>query len=426
MDVDRALDHLFRRCAGQMVAALARVVGADRIDLAEEVVQDALVRALEVWRYRGVPDNPRGWLYRVAYHRALDLLRRDTTLREKLALLPPPDAFDSPGATNESPLADDELALIFLCCHPVLPPDTRVALTLKVAGGFSVQEIGAALLTGPGAIAQRIARAKRALRDRGVDLAMPRSGEAMERLDSVLVCLYLLFTEGHNAHGGDEAVREDLCFEAIRLGELLAAHPATDRPAVHALLALMYLQASRLRARCEDGDLILLDEQDRGRWDERLASAGMRHLDVSARGDELTTYHVEAAIAAEFASGDADWTRVLRLYDPLLALSPTPVVRMNRAVALGKVEGPKAALPELVQLLEFPAMRRYHLLPALLGEFYREAGLRVKAGDAYRAALRLRCNAAERRLIEGRLRALQSADAPFERTGSARREEAAS
>lgn len=425
-EADRAVDHLFRHYAGQMVAALARAVGADRIDLAEEVVQDALVRALDVWRYRGVPDDPRGWLYRVAHHRALDLLRRDVTLRQKLPLLPPPAAFDASDASAGPPFADDELALVFLCCHPALTPDSRVALTLRIAGAFSVEEIGAALLTEPGAIAQRIVRAKRALREHGVDLALPGSGDALKRLDSVLVCLYLLFTEGYDAHAGDEAVREDLCFEAIRLGEALAAHPATDTPAVRALLALMYLQASRLRARCEDGELVLLDEQDRGRWDARLVAAGMRHLDASACGEELTSYHVEAAIAAAFASGDPDWPGILGLYDQLLALSPTPVVRLNRAVALGKVNGPDAALRELVPLLEFPAMRRYHLLPALLGRFYGESGRRAQAAEAYRAALRLPCNAAERRFIEGKLRALESAAAPFELRGGASPMEAAS
>jgi RNA polymerase sigma-70 factor (ECF subfamily) len=425
-EADRAIEHLFRRSAGQMVAALARVVGADRIDLAEEVVQDALIRALEVWRYRGVPDNAPGWLYRVARHRALDLLRRDVTLRQKLALLPPPDVFDAPDSGAGSPFADDELALIFLCCHPALTPDSRVALTLRIAGGFSVEEIGAALLTEPGAIAQRIVRAKRVLREHGADLTLPDPGAALERLDSVLVCLYLLFTEGYDAHGGDEAVHENLCFEAIRLAELLAAHRRTDSPALRALLALMYLQASRLRARCEDGELVLLDDQDRNRWDPALVAAGMRHLDAAARGEELTTYHVEAAIAAEFAAGDADWRSILGLYDQLLALSPTPVVRMNRAVALGKVQGPDAALVELVALLEYPAMRRYHLLPALLGQFYAESGQQTEAIEAYRAALRLPCNAAERRFIEGRMRALRSADAAPERSRGAGPKEAAS
>lgn len=405
-EADRTIDHLFRRSAGEMVAALARVVGSDRLDVAEEVVQDALAKALEVWRYRGVPDNPRGWLYRVARNRAIDRLRRDATLREKLDQLPPANAFDAPAGIDGGPVADDELALIFLCCHPELTPDSRIALTLKVAGGFSVEEIGAGLLTQSSTIAQRIVRAKRTLRECGADLTLPAGTEVLERLDSVLVCLYLLFSEGYGAHAGEEVVREDLCFEAIRLGAVLAAYPATDSPPVRALLALMCLQASRLGARSEKGRLIPLEEQDRSRWDEGLVAAGLRHLDASARGETLTTYHVEAAIAAQFVAGDPDWPRILELYDQLIALSPTPVVRMNRAVAIGRVDGPAAALRELKQLREFPAMRRYYLLPALIGEFLGALGRSTEAAEAYREAIRLSRNDVEGRFLEAKLRDL--------------------
>lgn len=404
-DTDLAVDHLFRRSAGQIVAALTAVVGPDRLDLAEEVVQDAMVRALEVWRYRGVPDNPRGWLYRVAVNRARDLVRRDAVLSDKLARVAP---FDFANAPDLDPFADHELSLIFLCCHPVLAPGARVALTLKVAGGFSVDEIAAALLSSPATIAQRIVRAKRTLRDGDVDLTLPDAASAMDRLDSVLLCLYLIFTEGYSAHGGDEPVREDLCFEAIRLGELLTAHPPADTPALHALLALMYLQASRLSARCRDGDLVLLEQQDRSRWDPRLAAAGMRHLDLSARGDALTAWHVEAAIAAQFVAGNLDWPAILALYDQLHRLAPSPVVRMNRAVAIGRVHGPNAALDELLPLADTPELSGSHLVHALAAAFLADAGRMAEARAAYRVALSRPCNAAERRFIEAELRRLES------------------
>ena len=405
MTPDTRVDHLFRRSAGQIVAALTAVVGPDRLDLAEEVVQDALVRALEVWRYRGVPDNPRGWLYRVAVNRARDLVRRDAVLADKLARIAPLDSAEAP---ELDPFADQELSLIFLCCHPVLSPGARVALTLKVAGGFSVDEIAAALLSTPASIAQRIVRAKRTLRDGDVDLTLPDAASAMDRLDSVLLCLYLIFTEGYSAHGGDDAVREDLCFEAIRLGELLARHRPADTPALHALLALMYLQASRLSARCHDGDLVLLEQQDRSRWDPRLVAAGMRHLDLSARGDALTAWHVEAAIAAQFVAGTLDWPAILALYDQLHTLAPSPVVRMNRAVAIGSVHGPNAALDELLPLADTPELSGSHLVHALAGAFLARAGQATAAREAYTAALRRPCNAAERRFIETELRRLQA------------------
>jgi RNA polymerase sigma-70 factor (ECF subfamily) len=363
-----------------------------------------MVRALVVWRYRGVPDNPRGWLYRVAVNRARDLVRRDAVLSGKLALLAP---IDSAHAPDLDPFADHELSLIFLCCHPVLAPGARVALTLKVAGGFSVDEIAAALLASPATIAQRIVRAKRALRDGDVDLTLPDAASAMDRLDSVLLCLYLIFTEGYSAHGGDEAVRADLCFEAIRLGELLTGHPPADTPTLHALLALMYLQASRLDARCHDGDLVLLEHQDRSRWDPRLAAAGMRHLDLSARGETLTPWHVEAVIAAEFLTVDLDWQRILAFYDQLHRLAPSPVVRMNRAVAVGKVHGPRAALDELLPLAS-AELAGSHLVHALAGAFHADIGETVLAREAYAAALSRPCNAAERRFIEAELRRLGS------------------
>ena len=403
--------HLFRHSAGRIVAALARVLGPERLDLAEEVAQDALVRALETWPYRGVPDNPRGWLFQVARHRALDLLRREATFRTKTAALG--DALDtalgrSADRDGGGDIDDDELAMIFMCCHPALPHPSRIALTLKTVGGFSVTEIGAALLAEPAAVAQRIVRAKRQIRDEHLPLELPGESELRPRLDAALDVVYLMFNEGYAAHGGDNLTRADLCGEAIRLGRLLAQNPATDLPHVNALLALLLLQASRLPAR-EDaaGDLLLIEAQDRRRWDRAMIDDGMRHLERAAAGDELTPWHLEADIAACHAvapdAAATDWARVLGLYDDLLALKPSPVVELNRAIALAMVEGPPAGVAALEALRGHDALCRYHLLPAAL------AALRLRSGDAagaacdYRAALALPCSVPERRFLARQL-----------------------
>ncbi len=348
MTVESLVDHLFRQSAAQMVALLTRALGPDRLDLAEEVVQDALLRALETWPYRGVPDNPRGWLFRVARNRALDLLRRDAALSQKLEHLAGELNGSAPDAYRTDALADDELAMIFMCCHPALPREAQVALTLKTVCAFSVNEIAAASLAEPTTIAQRIVRAKRLIAERALALELPAEDELAERLEPVLEVLYLLFTEGHNAHEGEGLVRTELCNEAIRLNRQLAAHQRTTTPTVHALLSLMLLQASRLSARHDGaGSLLLLHQQDRARWDRELIGEGMRHLERAAEGDCITPYHVQAAIAACHATApsdeETDWPYILKLYDQLVALTHSPVVELNRAVALRACTVPSQA-----------------------------------------------------------------------------------
>jgi RNA polymerase sigma-70 factor (ECF subfamily) len=399
------VDHLFRHSAGRMVAVLARRLGADRLDLAEEVVQEALMQALTTWPYRGVPDNPGGWLFQVAHHRALDRLRRDGVLRAKLESL---GAGWSAPADPATPSVDDELAMILMCCHPALPRPARVALTLKTVGGFSVEEIAAAFLSRPATIAQRLVRAKRQIRADGLGLEMPADDALPARLDSVLDVLYLLFNEGYAAHGGDNLVRTELCGEAIRLARLVLAHPSTERPPVHALLSLMLLQSSRLPARADEaGDLLLLGEQDRSRWDLALIAEGLTHLERAAAGDTITVFHVEAAIAACHAAApdeaSTDWPYVLQLYDDLLALKPSPVVALNRAIALAMVEGTAAGIRALEALGRQRALARYLLLPAALGALWRRAGVPLTAARYYRAALALPVSSPERRFLLRRL-----------------------
>jgi len=410
------VDHLFRHSAGRMVAVLARRLGADRLDLAEEVVQDALLRALQTWPYRGVPDNPQGWLFQVARHRALDRLRREGVLSAKLEALGAEWPRAAGGAGGRG-VDDDELVMILMCCHPALPRSARVALTLKTVGGFGVEEIAAAFLARPATVAQRLVRAKRQIRAERWRLEIPPADALPARLEGVLDVLYLLFNEGYAAHGGDNLVRADLCSEAIRLARIVAAHPPTDRPPVRALLALMMLQASRLPARADEaGELLLLAEQDRARWDHALIAEGLRLLGAAAEGDTVTTYHVEAAIAACHAvaadEASTDWAYVLRLYDDLLALKPSPVVALNRAIALAMVDGPAAGIRALEDLKRHRALARYHLLPAALGALWRRAGAPATAARHYRAALALPCSSPERRFLQRHLAECEGAGAP--------------
>jgi RNA polymerase sigma-70 factor (ECF subfamily) len=404
-DVDALVEHLFRHSAGQMVSRLARWLGSARLDLAEEAVQDALVRALQAWPFAGVPAEPRAWLFQVARHRALDLIRRDVALRGKLDIL----ERETPEAeVREQALGDDELAMMFMCCHPSLPHAGRVALTLKTVGGFGVGEIAAAFLAEPDAIAQRLVRAKRQIREQEIAVEIPLPGELGARLESVLDVLYLFFNEGYAAHGGENLVRADLCGEAIRLTGILARNAATDLPAVHALLALMLLQASRLPARVDDaGDLLLLSEQDRARWDQELIAEGLDHLERASSGNEVTPYHAEAAIAAVHAvahdQASIDWPHIVRLYDDLLALKPSPVVELNRAIALAMVEGPAAGIAAIERFEADPVLARYYLLPAALGGLWVKQGDFTRAAQHYREALTRSCSAPERRFLEKQL-----------------------
>jgi RNA polymerase sigma-70 factor (ECF subfamily) len=417
--VGELVDHLFRHSAGQMVATLTRMLGPHNLSLAEEVVQDALVRAIETWPYRGVPENPRGWLMQVARNRALDHLRRDATLARKAGLLAAATAAAAaPAGTGgeelalpAAPWADDSLAMILMCCHPALGREAQVALTLKTVGGFSVDEIARAFLLRATTVAQRLVRAKRLLRERHIAFELPARGLG-PRIDSALETTYLLFNEGYAATAGDDLVRSDLCGEAVRLATILAEHPATSRPEVHALLALMLFQASRLPARTDgEGALMLLADQDRQRWDRALIGRALRHLELCAAGERRTAYHLEAGIAACHALAPSysatDWEQILALYDDRLKLDSSPVVVLNRAVALSMVAGPRAGIGSLSEVAADPRLRGYYLLPATLADLWLRCGERRVAAAFYRRALELPCNEPERRFLRRRLAACE-------------------
>jgi RNA polymerase sigma-70 factor (ECF subfamily) len=404
------LEHLFRRQAGRIVAHLTRLLGPARLDLAEETVQEAMLRALQTWPDQGVPENPAAWLFRVARNAAMDAVRHDRMIGQKedavVAELERP-AKTLPGDPDfEEQLRDDELRMIFMCCRPEISRESSVALSLKTVGGFSVREIARAFLSDERTIAQRLVRVKRQIRNDGLSLEMPRGAELRQRLDSVLEVIYFVFNEGYAAHEGEDLIRQDLCFEALRLGRLIASSSIAV-PRAHALMALMALQAARLPARTgESGDLILLEDQDRSRWDQQLIALGFYHFDRAMAGEEVSEYHVQAAIAATHAragGGRVDWPVILELYDQLLAMNPSPVVALNRAVAIAKVRGPAEALAATELLAQDAKLNTYYLFLAVRGRLLLDLGRRAEAADCFRSALKCRCSDPERRFLQRKL-----------------------
>ncbi len=405
------LEHLFRRQAGRLVSHFTRVLGPAQMNLAEDAVQEAMLRALQTWPYQGTPENPAAWLFRVANNFAIDAIRHHRLLGEKTDSIVTElshSAASSPRDLDvEEQFRDDELRMIILCCHPALSRDARVALSLKTVGGFSVREIARAFLAEETAVAQRVVRAKRQLRDCGMTFDMPRGDQLKERLASVLDVVYFLFNEGYAAHEGEDLIRHDLCVEALRLGLLVAASSIAT-PAVHALVAMMALQAARLPARVDElGDLVLLESQDRDRWDQRLIALGLHHFHRSMEGQEVSEYHVQAAIAVTYARAvnrqAIDWPVILDLYDQLLAINPSPVVALNRAVAVAKVHGPEAALRAIESLDGTPKLREYHLLLAVRGHLLLELRRAEEAAACFRAAMECLCTEPERRFLRRRL-----------------------
>jgi len=407
------LEHLFRHQAGRMVAHLTRLLGPAHIDLAEETVQEAMLRALQIWPYEGAPENAGAWLFRVAHNAAIDAVRRNRLLSDKTDAIVH-ELSRSASAPEDNPdleeqLRDDELRMIFMCCHPDISQESSVALSLKTVGGFSVREIARAFLAEDAAIAQRLVRAKSQIRERRLTLDMPPGAELKERLASVLDVIYFMFNEGYTAHAGQDLIRRDLCFEALRLGCLVAASSIAS-PVVHALVALMAFQESRLAARVnESGDLILFEDQDHGLWNRHLISLGFHHFDRSMAGDEVSEYHVQAAIAATYARApdahSVDWQMILALYDQFLAINPSPVVALNRAVVVGKVHGPKQALAAIAPLENNSKLRNYYLLPAVRGHLLLELERHSEAAASFSAALERPCSEPERRFLRRRLEA---------------------
>jgi RNA polymerase sigma-70 factor, ECF subfamily len=408
----RAIEAVFRIESARLIAGLTRVVRD--VGLAEELAQDALVVALERWPQSGVPDNPGAWLMATAKHRAIDALRRRTVQGRKYEevgrdLLEVQERTPDLEAALDDPVGDDLLRLVFISCHPVLSTEARVALTLRLLGGLTTEEIARAFLVPEATVAQRIVRAKRTLSDAGVPFEVPRGEDLTARLSSVLEVVYLVFNEGYAATAGEDWTRPALCEDALRLGRILA-ELVPHEPEVHGLVALMEIQASRLSARTGPaGEPILLLDQDRSRWNHVLVRRGLAALDrATALGQPAGPYVLQAAIAAchgrARAAQDTDWARIVALYGALLALLPSPVVALNRAVAVGMAEGPAAALPLVEALVDDPALSGYHLLPSVRGDLLWKLARYDEARAEFGRAASLTRNAAERALLEARAR----------------------
>jgi len=415
-----AITAAWRLESARLVGALTRMTRD--VELAEDLAQDALVAALEQWPVHGVPDNPAAWLMTTAKRRGIDHIRRAETLRRKTHELAHAAEEVSPMPDLESQvdhIEDDVLRLIFLCCHPALTPESRAALTLRLVGGLTTDEIARGFLVPGPTMGQRISRAKRTLAEAGIELELPTGAERAQRLDDVMAVIYLVFTEGYVATAGDDWARPDLVAEAVRLARLLA-ELTPEEPEVHALQALLELQGSRLPARTDaDGAPVLLDDQDRARWDRLLIRRGLAALrraeEIAARGVPVGRYYLQAAIAAEHAKADTaaatDWPRIARLYDVLAEAAPGPVVEVNRAVAHGRASGPAAGLAVLADLPP-DALRDSPLLPGVRGDLLSRDGRHAEAAEAFAEAARRTRNASERILLERRARAEHAADRP--------------
>ncbi len=413
-EVTRLVDHLFRRESGRLVAILTRYFGVAHLHLVEDVVQDALVKAMQTWPYTGVPRNPSAWLLQTAKNRGLDHTRHDSLWHGKQTELAPlvedclHTALTMPPPQFEDEIRDSQLRMIFVCCHPGLAAEAQIALTLKTLCGFGEKEVAAAFLATESAVTKRLVRARQWLREHEVPMELPPAAELAPRLDSVWQVLYLLFNEGYKASHGNSLLRADLCAEAIRLAELLIAHPLGDRPTTHALLALMHFGTARLSARIDGGGgLLLMEEQDRALWNQAEIKLGLMHLGTSGTGNKVTRYHLEAGIAAchclarDFAA--TDWRQIVALYDLLLEQDGSPIVALNRAVAVAKKDGPGAGLAALDGIEDRKALENYHLYHAVAGQLWFEAGETEKAGASFRRALELAALPAERALLEKRL-----------------------
>lgn len=405
--IHQLINEFFRQESGKINAVLIKLLGIQHMDLANDIVQDSLLKAMNYWSYKGIPENPTAWLYRVAKNKAIDYLRRQKKFQEispalqsEYTLSPTVEHFFLPHE-----IEDSQLRMIFACCHPAIPEEASIALVLKTLCGLNTHEIAKAFLSSEDNIAKRIYRAKEKIRTEGIALEMPDATAMPARLDSVLKSIYLLFNEGYNSSHPEELIRKELCEEAIRLGFLLTQHPTTRQPRTYALLALMHFQASRFGSRLDgEGNIILLKDQDRSSWDAILIEKGFHLLEMAAEPFETSTYHFEAAIASLHARAasfeETNWKNIYQFYGLLHQWQPNPMVALNKAIAASYAIGREKAIEEL-RLIR--GLDKHHLYHATLGEFYLDLGQKTEALKSFQTALIHTQSASEQELLRKKM-----------------------
>ncbi len=420
-DPQQLVDHLFRRESGRMVAVLTKLFGLPNIETAQDIVQETLLAALDAWRLGAVPDNPRAWLYRAAKNKTLDYLRRNRNWHDKIA---PNIAFtladDSTreqqidGLFLDEEIEDSQLRMLFACCHPDLVLEGQIALMLKTLCGLSVAEIAVAFLSSKDNIEKRLYRTREKIRQERIELEVPQGIALAPRLDGVLKAIYLLFSEGYHSASKTEVIRRDLCEEALHLASLLTRHKVVGVPKTHALCALLCFQASRFDARKDaDGQLVLMENQDRNRWDQALIARGFAHLSQSAEGGEVSEYHLEAAIASYHAQAETfektNWQAIFYLYQLLYQRQPSPIVAFNRAIAMGYAKGAQIGLDALLAL---DSLNDNHFYQAALGDFYQKIEAIEKSKTAYALALKLALLPGEKQVLLGKMARVEALNNP--------------
>ena len=414
--VNQLVGHLFRREAGKMAAVLTRLLGLQALDTAEDIVQDTLIKAMTTWKFKGIPENPSAWLYTVAKRKAIDVIRKQhlheqhekdiaNALKSEWTLSPTVSSF-----FLDNEIEDSQLRMIFACCHPSIPYESQIALTLKTLCGLSISEIANSFLTNEETITKRLFRAREKIREEKISLEAPVPSAVPGRMDAVLHTLYLLFSEGYNSSHPDRLIRHELCEEAVRLCHLIVNNPVTTAPKAKALLALMCFQASREEARlAEDGSIILLQDQDRSKWSQPLIERGKVYLEQSAEGDMFTEYHIEAAIAGCHSASptfkSTNWKRIIELYTFLLREKPGPIVELNRAIAIGYGQSPLAGLKALEEIKGLDGHYLYH---AARGDFYAELGDEENARFKYQHAMDLTTSNTAKKLLQSKLNMLNA------------------
>ena len=410
--VHHTVEHLFRHESGKMLAVLTKLFGLSQVEIAEDIVQETLIAALESWKLKGLPSDPRAWLYRAAKNRTIDYLRRERNFRERIAPAIRQEESD-PEASHwldayflDTEIEDAQLRMLFAACHPAIPLESQLALMLRTLCGLSTEEIAAAFLLSSDSISKRLYRAKEKIRLEKLSLEVPAGADILTRLDAVLHAVYLLFNEGYKSASDDAVVRRELCAEAIRLGALLARHPLSNLPKTHALLALLCFHSARLDTRLNaEGEIVLLEYQDRSRWNRQLIALAYEHFKQSSQGEAISTYHLEAAIASYHAIAPSfaqtNWQAIYYCYNLLMKVQPSPIVALNRAIALGYADGPKAGIEALSKI---EGMEKQYLWHTALGDFYQKQGNKSEALAAYQKALKLVTLPAEYKVIQDKIK----------------------